>query len=308
MEHKVKEQKNVSEFARMHPIVNFTYIVAVMVITMITLNPIILLLAFTMSTSYGCMAEGMTFLKRNLLIQIPVLIFTVLIQPLFSRSGTTALFYINDNAVTLEGYVYGLVISILLISIMQWSSCMRIMFTSEKFMYLFGRIIPSLGLIFSMILRFVPLLRDRYRQISEAQDGMGRKIEQIGLMGKARQFIKELSILISWSLESSIETSISMEARGYGLKGRTSYSRYILNKSDIAMAAYILCLFVIAVAGIITGKVQMFYLPRIYMEHLTVGSYVTVGAFALLGCLPLIYDLINNVDVTRKRYSNEKVI
>ena len=79
-----------------------------------------------------------------------------------------------------------------------------------------------LGLTLSMIFRFIPLLKARFREISMGQRCMGRHVTG-GFMAKLRQVTKEVSILISWSLEAAIETSDSMEARGYGLPGRTSF-------------------------------------------------------------------------------------
>jgi hypothetical protein len=41
--------------------------------------------------------------------------------------------------------------------------------TSDKFVYLFGEIIPALSLIFSMVLRLVPRLKAQSRVIANAR-------------------------------------------------------------------------------------------------------------------------------------------
>ena len=69
------------------------------------------------------------------------------------------MFYINDNMVCLENIIYGAVISLLLIAVIQWCSVAASYLSSEKMMYLFGSFIPSVGMIFSMILRMIPLMR-----------------------------------------------------------------------------------------------------------------------------------------------------
>ena len=66
-----------------------------------------------------------------------------------------------------------------------------------------------------MVLRFIPMMIKRWREIHEAQIGM-LCTQNTGMIPKAKQFTKELSILISWSLENSIDTSVSMVSRGYG--------------------------------------------------------------------------------------------
>lgn len=226
---------------QIHPAVGFFYIAAVLVITMITMNPYLLAISCITSIIVMGYLKGLSELRKNIVPDISVIIFTVGIQPVFSGSGKTVLYYVNDRAVYLEGYIYGLVIALLLITVFNWCTVMRILMDSEKLMYLIGRLSPTLAMMITMILRFIPLMRQRYRVIHEGQIGMGRynnpysKKKNVlyafmGFIEKIRHRIKEISILISWSLENSIETSDSMESRGYGLKGRTSYHRYILKK------------------------------------------------------------------------------
>ena len=207
-----------SAFAAMHPWTNFIYITLVLVITMFTMNPVILAVSYAGSLALGIYMQGGSFIKKNIMITIPVVIFSVLIQPIFNHSGVTPLFYINDNMVCLENIIYGAVISLLLIAVIQWCSVAASYLSSEKMMYLFGSFIPSVGMIFSMILRMIPLMRKRYRQIHDAQMGLRGVETKNGIFEKIRHFVNEFSTLITWSLESSMETSMSMESRGYGLK------------------------------------------------------------------------------------------
>lgn len=98
-----------SAFAAMHPWTNFIYITLVLVITMFTMNPVILAVSYAGSLALGIYMQGGSFIKKNIMITIPVVIFSVLIQPIFNHSGVTPLFYINDNMVCLENIIYGAV-------------------------------------------------------------------------------------------------------------------------------------------------------------------------------------------------------
>lgn len=91
--------------------------------------------------------------------------------------------------------------------------------TSDKFVYLFGRIIPALSLVLSMSLRFVPRFTAQIKVISNAQKCVGRDVGSGGLIKRAKQGIKILSILVTWALENAIDTADSMKDRGYGLPG-----------------------------------------------------------------------------------------
>jgi len=280
-----------SEFSRLHPLVNFIYLAGVVAITIISNNPIMLFIAFIASLIYSVILCGVGGVKRNLFLMIPIVVFTVIIQPLFSHNGSTPLYYINDNAITLEMIFYGMTVSILLMSTIQWFSCYNVLITSDKFLYLFGRMIPSLALVISMIFRMIPLLRHRFTEIDEAQIAIGKKIRGIGLYERAKIFMKELSILISWSLESSIETSDSMESRGYGLKGRTSFHLFKWKKSDCVWLAVILWIIGVCIYGIVEKSVQVYYFPLFKMKELTITSYATFISFAILAIGPIIYDL-----------------
>jgi len=280
-----------SEFSRLHPLVNFIYLAGVVAITIISNNPIMLFIAFIASLIYSVILCGVGGVKRNLFLMIPIVVFTVIIQPLFSHNGSTPLYYINDNAITLEMIFYGMTVSILLMSTIQWFSCYNVLITSDKFLYLFGRMIPLLALVISMIFRMIPLLRHRFTEIDEAQIAIGKKIRGIGLYERAKIFMKELSILISWSLESSIETSDSMESRGYGLKGRTSFHLFKWKKSDCVWLAVILWIIGVCIYGIVEKSVQVYYFPLFKMKELTITSYATFISFAILAIGPIIYDL-----------------
>ena len=87
-----------------------------------------------------------------------------------------------------------------------------------------------------------PLLQRRLDQVKDGQRCMGRDDGIRHPVRKIRIFSKELSILIAWSLEAGIETSDSMEARGYGLKGRSSYTIYRFGRRDLCVLLLILLL------------------------------------------------------------------
>lgn len=285
---------------QIHPAVGFFYIAAVLVITMITMNPYLLAISCITSIIVMGYLKGLSELRKNIVPDISVIIFTVGIQPVFSGSGKTVLYYVNDRAVYLEGYIYGLVIAMLLITVFNWCTVMRILMDSEKLMYLIGRLSPTLAMMITMILRFIPLMRQRYRVIHEGQVGMGRynnlysKKKNVlyafmGFIEKIRHRIKEISILISWSLENSIETSDSMESRGYGLKGRTSYHRYILKKTDIIQMILIAGAFAYVLVPVLLRQFMAYYLPRVYIESVSVWHVIVMVVYIVLAVFPVVF-------------------
>ena len=104
--------------------------------------------------------------------------------------------------------------------------------TSDKFIYLFGKLIPAMSLILSMVLRFVPKFKNQIEKVSDAQKCIGRDVTNGNTLAKAKHGMKILSIMTTWALENSVETADSMKSRGYGLRGRTNFSIYRFDTRD----------------------------------------------------------------------------
>lgn len=286
----VKEKLNVlrtglgesASFHRSHPLLNFTYFVVIAGVTMFSNHPAFLISSFVLSWVYSVLLRGIKALRFNCMILLPTMLLTVLLNTLNVHNGVTVLFYLNGNRITLEAIVYGCTSALMLSSVMIWFSCFGTIVTADKFIYLFGRIAPAIALTLSMILRFIPLLKNRFNEISAAQRCMGRGRNGAGLIARIRQFGKEVSILIAWSLEASIESADSMEARGYGLRGRTSFHLFRLAGSERWMLAAMLLLSGICVTACANGYTNIYYYPTILLPPISLVQAVCLAAFLLL--------------------------
>ena len=120
---------------------------------------------------------------------------------------------------------------------------------------------------------------------------------------KLRIFSKELSILIAWSLEAGIETSDSMEARGYGLKGRSSYTIYRFDRRDLCVLLLILLLGGVVLIGCVEKMNGLLFYPRIVFRKAGWLKIPVYGAFAGLCLLPVVIELLGEWK-WRRLYSN----
>ena len=222
-------------FEGYHPIILFVYFIGMIFITMFTTHPILLGISFVTSVVFCGMLLGFKKLLSSLAYSIPMLLIIAVTNPLFSHNGETILFFLNDNPVTLEAILYGLDIAVMIMAVFYWFKCYHAVMTSDKFIYLFGRVIPKLSLLLSMVLNFIPKFKRHYREIDQSQKALGIYTSK-SYVDKVRSKIRVLSILVTWSLENSVETADSMRARGYGLKGRTSYSIFRWTVRDTVMA------------------------------------------------------------------------
>lgn len=249
----------------LHPAVSVIYFLFVLCITMFSLHPVILLLSLLMALLAVARMCGGRRLCQLLWIALPMLVFSVVLLPIFNHNGVTPLFYINDMAVTLENVVYGCFMTVMIVAVTAWFFVAGSVIDSEKMLYVFGKLSPKIALVISMVLRFIPMFVQRLREIHEAQIGM-LYMQETGIFARAKQFTKEVSILISWCLENSIDTSVSMESRGYGIGKRSSYHRFKMKKSDVLILIGILLLGGITLLAMAGGSLEVYYFPEMSME------------------------------------------
>lgn len=287
-------------FGTYHPIINFTYFCLVISFSMIFLHPILMLISFTAAFVYSVYLNGKGAVKFNLAFVIPMMIVAALVNPLFNHSGMTILYYFRDNPITLESIAYGLATGLMFGSVIIWFSCYNAVITSDKFIYIFGKIIPAMSLVFAMVLRFIPKFKAQIKIVSNGQKCIGRDITNGTLTQRISHGIKIVSIMITWALENGIDTADSMRARGYGLPGRTSFSIFRFDSRDkiAGIVESVIVAFVVFAA--VTGENTIQFFPYIKMSDLSVTGVTGYAAYALLCFGPLILDLVDQLRWKRR--------
>ncbi len=281
-----------NEFKTYHPIVNFIYFLFVIGFSMFFMHPVCLLISLICGFTYSIILKGRQACKTNLLYMLPMLLAMALINPAFNHEGVTILMYLpSGNPLTLESIVYGLAAATMIVSVICWFSCYNEVMTSDKFIYLFGKIIPSLSLILSMTLRFVPKFAAQLKVVVNAQRCMGRDISNGSLIKRAKNGLAILSIMTTWSLENAIETADSMKSRGYGHPGRTAFSIYTFDKRDKNTLVMILLLGIYIFAGNLWGGMYFTYFPRVQTTDVSAFGISLFGAYLLLCICPVIIEL-----------------
>ena len=281
-----------NEFKTYHPIVNFTYFLLVIGFSCVFMHPACLVISLLSAFFYSVMLKGQKAVKTNLIYMIPMLIFAALINPAFNHEGITIIKYLpGGNPLTLESVIYGLAAAAMLVSVICWFSCYNEIMTSDKFIYLFGRIIPSLSLILSMTLRFIPKFSAQLKVVVNSQRCMGRDISNGSIIKRAKHGLSILSIMTTWALENAIETADSMKSRGYGHPGRTAFSIFTFDRRDKKALFCIIVLGVYTIVGYLSGGMYFRYFPSVKTNNLSVfGMSVFISYSALCMC-PIIIEL-----------------
>lgn len=270
--------KNKDAFVGCHPVVNFAYFGLAIGFSMFLMHPVCLFISLFCAVCYYVKLKGGRALRFMVRYALPLMLITALVNPAFNHRGMMILCYLpTGNPLTLESIIYGLAAAVMLVSVLIWFACYTEIMTSDKFVYLFGRIIPALSLVLSMTLRFVPRFKEQLEQVKEAQRGMGKFAAESSPLGKLKSVLACFSIMVTWALESCIDTADSMKSRGYGLRGRTAFSIYTFTERDKCILTWLgLCAFFL-LSGCVSGNLYWQYFPSIravFAEPLTIGLEV----------------------------------
>ena len=165
--------------------------------------------------------------------------------------------------------------------------------TSDKFVYLFGRVIPALSLVLSMTLRFVPKFKAQMQTVMEAQRCVGRDTSNGSLPQRRKSAAKVFSIMLTWSMENAIETADSMRSRGYGLPGRSAFSVCRFDSRDRAAIGWLLLCGAYVASGWIAGGTWFRYYPAIKAAAVTPLTVRFALVYLALCLTPVLIDWWN---------------
>ncbi len=283
-------------FSSYHPWINFIYFGFMIGCSMFVMHPVLLFLSFFGGGCYYVYLKKEKAVKTALWMMGPMFLISVLVNPIFNHKGQTILYYFNTgNPLTLESIIYGAATGILFLSVINWFSCYQQVMTSDKFIYLFGKTIPAMSLVLSMVFRFVPKFKIQIEKVSEAQMCIGRDVKQGTILQRSKHGIRILSIMLTWSLENSVETADSMKARGYGLRGRTNFTIYRFDRRDQILCIVLVLLGGVVLYGLLTKTVTSLYYPMFQMNPVTFRACVVYICYGILCLLPWILNIIEDI-------------
>lgn len=279
-------------FSRLHPFVSFLYFALVISFSLVLTHPLAQIIAFFCAVIYAIKINNKQSIGFLLKLCLPTVFLAALINPIFNHRGATILLYFsNGNPLTLESIIYGLFMGVMLATIIFWFSSFNKIITTDKFVYLFGKIIPSLSLILSMSLRLLPNFKRQMQSIAESRKAMGKDIANGNIINKFTNAVSIFSIMISWAFENSIDTADSMKSRGYGVKKRTAFSIYHFYKQDKFVLTFLcICAFILFY-GIFKGVFSFSYFPSISFTPINKNTIPFYIVYFLVCITPIIIDL-----------------
>lgn len=267
------------EFATYNPVTNMVFFLGAIILGMFFIHPVFVAASILIGVFYLVTLKKRRALKELLYMLILFIALSV-INPVFDRMGATVLFRLFNRPYTLEALIYGMTLGGMAVAILCWFACYNCIMTSDKFIYIFGRVIPAVSLILSMILRLIPNLARKTKQIASARSCIGMAGSNSGSrMEKARNGTLVLSALTSWALEGGIITADSMRSRGYGTGKRTTFAKYRFDARNIVLLSVFAVLIGVSVFCAAKGATKAEYVPFFTMTWFG-DLYMTAGIIA----------------------------
>ena len=283
------------EFTRCHPGLNLMFYLFVMGITVFYMHPVLLAVSGVAASGYLVRLRGIRGLVRVFGLALTVAVLSAVINSMFSHQGMTILGYLpTGNPVTLESLMYGACTGGMMGVVILWCATWTKVMTSDKLIYLFGKGFPVLSLLLSMVLRFLPQFSAQTKRVVAAQRCVGRDVGYGSIWQRLHKGVRVLSILVTWSLETSVDTADSMKARGYGLRGRTQYHQYRWDfRSSLLLAGMAGC-GIVVLAGIMSRGLEMLYFPLWHMNDTTPFACLCYGLYGVLCWIPWILNMVED--------------
>ena len=272
-------------FSSYNPVTTAIYFAGILLYSMFVQNPVISCLSFLGAVLFCAFFTTGRRMARDAVFYLTLAVLITATNPFFSHNGVTTLFYFNGNPVTLEAYLYGAGISLMLITVLIWCKAFSFVMTGDRAVYLFSKTAPALSLVLSAALRDIPALKRQGRKIRDAQKAMGVYASD-SYSDRLRASLRVFSALVGWSLENAVETGKAMQARGYGAKKRTYYSVYGFHKKDAVFLTVFCLLFAGVLCGIFTGQTAFSYYPALVIPPLSYRTAAVYTAFSLAAFLP----------------------
>jgi len=277
-------------FNKIHPFTGLLYFAVVIGFSMFFMNPVCITLSLCCALLSAVIINGKRALGLTVKFIIPMILLVMIINPVFNHRGATIITYLPwQNPLTLEAILYGIASAVMFSSVILWFSVFNTVMTSDKIICLFGRIIPSLSLVISMTLRFVPRFVSKFKELKSARITPQKQ----GFIIKMKNLLSELSVMLSWSLESSVESADSMKSRGYGIKGRTAYNIFKFRKADVIIITALIISALTMILLIVLGVGKYSFYPVFKIEFsgaLSVLFYVIYLGIMLIPSITIAWE------------------
>ena len=199
-------------FDACHAAVPATLLAGTALLTMLAVHPVLVALSLAGALAFSLAARGGRDTLRGLRWQLPLLALVCLANPFFSASGSTLLLNVGPRSVYAESLACGATMGALMVAVVLWFEGAATVLTQDRLLALSPGRARSLPVVVSMASQLVPQMLGRARTVRATLGACTAAGERGGLRD---QLVRTSTMLLSWSLEDSVERADAMRARGW---------------------------------------------------------------------------------------------
>lgn len=267
-----------------HPLLGLLYFAAVLSGTLLLRQPVFLALSLLCALLRLLRLRGRRGLRAAAVLLALALLYA-LWYGLYHHFGLTVLWQnAIGNSVTLEALACGLHRGLTAAALLLWLLCLHDLSSSDRVVWLFGRLSPRLSLFLSILLATLPRLRDRARRLRVARRCLRGRPGS--LLSRCRETLACWAALLSWLAEDFIARADAMRARGYTLPGRSAFSLYRFTDRDRCLLLALWACICVLLWGHLLGQTALCFDPQIVYLPITPLSALFYAAWTALCLLP----------------------
>lgn len=254
-------------------------------------HPVFIAITFVGALAHSLCCRG----KRALALAaalVPCIGLYALYFGAFHHFGVTVLWEnFIGNRITAEALLYGLALGCCGACTVLLCCCLFRVVTTDKVVYLLGRVSPRLSLFFAIAVRMIPRFSTQARRIRTARSGIGCGPGQGNALQRAKHALKTLYILIAWAIDAFATQSESMQCRGSSLRGRTAFSLYRFDGRDRILSVGMFACVTLTLVAAALGLTDMVYAPVLRYTPIARGDLIFCIGYAALCLMPTALEL-----------------
>lgn len=269
------------ELKRYHPFVITSFVFAFLIWETLSNHPLLKMLILIISWILMMELPEIS-LKQCIKGNLMLICLVGVSNPIFQHRGEWVLFELGNTSITVESIAYGLDLGCMLAGMMNFLRMYSHMIHTDQILFMLAKISCNTAIVCSLSLQQLSRMKKQYQDIVYA-----RSLWKPCSSWKER--IKEniaiTSCMITWLMETSVETSLSMRSRGFQGKNRSNYTRYRWERRDRILLFLIWACIIIGFYGL--QGFSFWWYPSFYQEIEISKAMVFLIAIISITVLPL---------------------
>lgn len=279
-------------FERFHAATLAVYPLLLIVLAMITPHP--LYLAALLAVTYYALRAGggAKTLFKMMRYTWPFLLVILLLNILVSKNGATVLYdgpripVFGALRITLEAVLFGLIMALRLFIVLAACNLYIAWLSPDRALGLMAKWAGRSAVVAMLTARLIPYLSEQAKSVGEVMQTRGVRFQEGSTRERLHKHSRMLNVLLISSLEGSWQVAEAMEARGFGSRRRSSYTRERWGRRDALTWAVMLAAFVVLLLLTGIGAAAYGFYPHL-TPLLAEGSLTWGGAIVLAALLAI---------------------